>query len=213
MAELRDKIKTALNETRILVLGSQILLGFQFQSAFRNAFDELPLRDRYADLIALALMLTALATLIAPSAFHRIAEGGEDSGRLQRFTSAMAAVALLPFAVSFGLNLLIAADHIYGAAVGIGVGVVTLGVTLFFWYGLEGLRRRNFGKRERLMAQKQSDRREKTPLAVKIDQMLIEARVILPGAQALLGFQLVIVLSRAFDELSGTVKLDRKSVV
>jgi hypothetical protein len=39
------------------------------------------------------------------------------------------------------------------------------------------------------------------PTHKKIDQLLTEARVILPGAQALLGFQLAVVLTRAFDLL------------
>lgn len=207
MAELRQKIKNAINETRILILGSQILLGFQFQSAFRQGFDQLPIRDRAADITALGFMLAALAILIAPSAFHRIAEGGEDSGRLHRFTSAMAAAALLPFACSFGLNLLIATDRVYGGRVALAGGSVTLGLTLFFWYGFELIRRRKVGRRERTMAEKQSDRRERTPLPVKIEQMLIEARVILPGAQALLGFQLMIVITPSFENLAGSAKL------
>src|SRR6516162_9022923 len=35
----------------------------------------------------------------------------------------------------------------------------------------------------------------------KTEQMLTEARVILPGAQALFGFQLAIVLTRSFEQL------------
>ena len=207
MTELRQKIKNAVNETRMLVLGSQILLGFQLQSAFRDGFDELPRRDRYADVAALALMLVALVTLIAPSSFHRIVEGGEDSGRMHRFASVMATVALLPFAFSFGINLLIAFDRIYGGASGIAAGIVALGVALSSWYGFGWMRRRKLGQRERAMAQRQSDRRARTPLAIKVEQMLIEARVILPGAQALLGFQLAIVVSRSFDALGAGTKL------
>ena len=47
----------------------------------------------------------------------------------------------------------------------------------------------------------QSNERADTPLQVKIEQLLTEARVILPGAQALFGFQLAIVLTRAFEQL------------
>jgi hypothetical protein len=185
--KLRQKIKDAVNETSILLLGAQILIGFQFHAAFQDGFDGLPAYDRYANVVALALTLVALASLIAPSAFHRIAEGGEDSGRLHRFTNAMAAFALLPFAVSFGLDLFIAGDRVYGPAMGFGAGVLMLAMALFFWCGLEFMRRRKVGRRERAMAQKQSERREKTPLETKVDQMLTEARVILPSAQALLG--------------------------
>ena len=38
-------------------------------------------------------------------------------------------------------------------------------------------------------------------LHTRIDQMLTEARVILPGVQAMLGFQLIVVMSEAFERL------------
>ena len=40
-----------------------------------------------------------------------------------------------------------------------------------------------------------------TPLETQIDQLLTEARVIIPGVQAMLGFQLMIPLTRAFAQL------------
>ena len=46
-----------------------------------------------------------------------------------------------------------------------------------------------------------------TPLSTRIEQMLTEARVILPGCQALLGFQLIAMLTRAFDELPLDAKI------
>jgi hypothetical protein len=48
---------------------------------------------------------------------------------------------------------------------------------------------------------------EETSLNHRIEQMLTEARVILPGAQALLGFQLAIVLTRSFTELPASSRL------
>jgi hypothetical protein len=53
----------------------------------------------------------------------------------------------------------------------------------------------------------QKDNFEEPALHEKIDQMLTEARVILPGAQALLGFQLAIVLTEAFEKLPREMKL------
>ena len=62
-----------------------------------------------------------------------------------------------------------------------------------FWYGLGfSLRRKS---RKRAMQEEKP-----TPLTTKIDQMLTEARVILPGAQALLGFQLTVTLTNAFGQ-------------
>jgi hypothetical protein len=50
----------------------------------------------------------------------------------------------------------------------------------------------------------QGDQRVDTPLQVKIEQLLTEARVVLPGAQALFGFQLAIVLTHGFEQLPKT---------
>ena len=61
--------------------------------------------------------------------------------------------------------------------------------------------KRHYGHEERSHAEQHRGQRETAPLHARIEQMLTEARVILPGAQALLGFQLVIVLTAAFEKL------------
>jgi hypothetical protein len=53
----------------------------------------------------------------------------------------------------------------------------------------------------------QREKEKPTPLHIKIDQLLTEARVIIPGAQALLGFQLTVTLTRSFEQLSTTSRL------
>ena len=74
-------------------------------------------------------------------------------------------------------------------------------MALALWYGLPRLRKRFVGERERMITDGQSNERADTPLHAKIEQLLTEARVVLPGAQALFGFQLAIVLTRAFERL------------
>ena len=39
--ELSKKVKVALDETRMLILGAQILLGFQFRGVFGDGYDQL----------------------------------------------------------------------------------------------------------------------------------------------------------------------------
>ena len=46
-----------------------------------------------------------------------------------------------------------------------------------------------------------------TDLSTKIEQVLTEARVVLPGAQALLGFQFAAILMDAFEKLPRTSQL------
>ena len=48
---------------------------------------------------------------------------------------------------------------------------------------------------------------ENTSLNERITQMLTEAHVVLPGVQALLGFQLISVISQSFEKLPASSKL------
>src|SRR6185312_2489668 len=199
--ELSKKIKTSLGETRILILGAQILIGFQFRGVFQDGFERLPAHARYLDGVALVFMLAAAALLIAPALCHRIIAGGEDSGEIHQLISRMAAAALLPFAVSLGMSLFIGIERVAGLGAGVAAGVGFGGLALFAWYGWEFIRTESVGRKEREMTAMQRNEREKTPLHNKIEQMLTEARVILPGAQALLGFQLAIILTQSFEKL------------
>jgi hypothetical protein len=207
MTELSQKVKTALDETRILVLGSEILIGFQFRVVFQDTFEKLPAASKALDGVAIVLMLSALALLIAPGTHHRIVEEGRDSGRIHAVISRMADLALLPVALSLGLDLFIAIEWVYGASAGVLTGAAFGALALFAWYGFEMLRRRDVGREEREMSEEQRDEAAETPLHAKIEQMLTEARVILPGAQALLGFQLAIVITESFDRLPADSKL------
>ena len=53
----------------------------------------------------------------------------------------------------------------------------------------------------------QQDPPKPTPLETQVDQLLTEARVIIPGVQALLGFQLTVTLTQAFQDLPTEAKL------
>ena len=200
--ELSKKVKIALDETRILILGAQVLLGFGFRAVFSERFVELPEHARYVDAVGLGLLVCTVALLIAPGPYHRIVESGQDSGQLHRFTTAIADLALLPFALALGIGLFVGVEAIFeDATVSITAGVVGAGLALGFWYGLPQLRRRCVGERERMITRSQRNERADTSLQAKIEQLLTEARVVLPGAQALFGFQLAIVLTQVFEQL------------
>jgi hypothetical protein len=140
--------------------------------------------------------------LIAPGPYHCIVERGQDSGRLHRFATVIADLALLPFALALGLGLFVSIEAIFdNSPVSIAAGMTGAGLALALWYGLPRLRKRFVGERERMITDGQSNERADTPLHAKIEQLLTEARVVLPGAQALFGFQLAIVLTRAFEQL------------
>jgi len=62
--ELTKKIKLALDETRILILGAQILLGFQFRAVFSDRYEELSASLQCLDGVALLPMICVVALLI-----------------------------------------------------------------------------------------------------------------------------------------------------
>src|SRR5438552_2671062 len=110
MAELKDKVQNALDEARMLILGSQVLLGFQLGAAFEPGFEKLPHHAQYMNFGGLVLMVIAVALLMWPGAFHQIVEEGEDTSRMHRFTSSVMQIALLPFALGLGIDMFIVGE-------------------------------------------------------------------------------------------------------
>jgi hypothetical protein len=53
---LSRKVKTALDENRVLILGAQVLFGFQLQGGFQEGFAELPSHARSLNCLALVLI-------------------------------------------------------------------------------------------------------------------------------------------------------------
>src|SRR6202030_3050811 len=107
LMQLSKKVKTALDETRMLILGAQILFGFELRAAFSEGFDKLPIHVRHLEAPALMLMVFSVALMIAPGPYHRIVERGEDSGAFHEVTSFIADLSLLPFALALGIDVFV----------------------------------------------------------------------------------------------------------
>jgi hypothetical protein len=209
MARLRDKVQNALEEARLLILGTQVLLGFQFRAVFESGFERLPARSQYLNLGSLGLLLAALALLLWPGAYHRLVEGGEDTKSVHAFTTGVMEVALAPFAIGLGLNVFVAAERVAGTLAGLISGAAAAVIAITFWYGIEAVarhRHKPVAKEGDSMTEKSDSRPDQTRLKDKIEHVLTETRVVLPGAQALLGFQFLTILTEAFDKLPESSK-------
>jgi hypothetical protein len=102
--KLERQLKIALDESRLLILGAEVLFGFQFNGVFQERFAELPAAMRALAGGGLALIVLALALLITPSMQHRIVEPGEDSSRVLRLATLFTGCALLPLAAALALD-------------------------------------------------------------------------------------------------------------
>jgi Family of unknown function (DUF6328) len=201
MSEKIDtKLKTALDETRLLILGVQILLGFEFQCVFQDRFDQLATRAKVLNLGALGLIVLSIAILIAPSMQHRIVEAGQSTTRLILITNRLAGAALVPLTAGLTLSAFVVVELSFGPLAGAAIAGLLACASVFFWFGLELL---IVGHRQELQQMQPSS----TPLETKIEQLLTEARLIIPGGQALFGFQFIAMLTSSFDRLPETAKV------
>jgi Family of unknown function (DUF6328) len=196
---IEDRLKTALDESRLLILGVQVLFGFQFEAVFQELFADVPAVSRHVHCAGLLLLLASLGLLIAPSLFHQIIDRGNSTPGAVRRATALAGASLLPLTLGLGAAIFVTFEQLFGRRTGIAAGTSLAALALLLLYGLGFALR---GKREKPM----QEQRMSTSLKSRIEQMLTEARVIIPGGQALLGFQLIAVLTKAFNELPPTFK-------
>lgn len=195
MAKLSSKVQNALGEARIMVLGLQVLIGFDFRAFFEPGFEELPPWARSLKLATLSVLLVALALVTLPSPWHRLVEGGEDTDGIHRLAMRVLALALLPFALGLAGDVAVGVHAVAGVR---GAALAAAGVALAAcgtWYVATG------AARARRPQPRESVEMSETSLETKISHVLTETRMVLPGAQALLGFQLAVTMTQGFRDL------------
>lgn len=191
---LDDKLKTALDESRLLILGAQVLFGFQFQSVFQERFSDLGGFTKAALACSLILLLISMGLLIAPSLHHQVLFRGEGRVGALKAATFFAGASLLPLTVGLGLSAFAVFALNFGDVVGAATGITFTLFSLLLLYGWGFMLRAK--SKEAVMPQE-----KETPLKTKIEQLLTEARVIIPGGQALLGFQFIAMLTKPFADL------------
>jgi hypothetical protein len=152
---------------------------------------------RALHVVALVSMVACVAFLVGPTMQHRIVERGYESTRILRVAGDMAGIALVLFAISLAIDNFNVQQRVFGTTIGV---IAALAFFLFiallwFWPVWHD-------RVERRLIMHSEARETTTPLSTRIEQMLTEARVVLPGAQALLGFQFAVTLTRAFEHLA-----------
>ncbi len=194
-SQVERKLKVALDESRLLILGAQVLFGFQFQATFQELFEMVPEISRVVHGAGLILLLISICLLVAPSLYHQIIFDGESRVAAIHMATWCAGASLLPFTIGLGAAGFVAFERLFGRTVALlfSLAFIVFGLALLYGVGLV-IRRPS---RRPMMPKDHSH----TPLKAKMEQMLTEARVLLPGGQALLGFQLIATLTKPFHDL------------
>jgi sterol desaturase/sphingolipid hydroxylase (fatty acid hydroxylase superfamily) len=208
MAKLSQKIKVSLDEARMLVLGTQVLTSLQFELAFQSAFTSSPVRSQRLVVVGLALLLIALFLLLWGPAYHRIVWDGKCTRETHQFMTRTLCAALLPVGTVLSADAFIAVDKLLGARVGVVAAGVTALECLLFWFVLSERAKRSQSPEVRRMKEESKQQKAEQPeLHERVSQVLTEARVVLPGAQAMLGFAFITMFTREFEQMPHSSQL------
>jgi Family of unknown function (DUF6328) len=197
---LTSRLAIAIDELRVQMLSTEVLFGFQLQSTFKEGFSHLSTLARVVDVTSLTCLVLTLAALIGAPAQHRLVENGNASIRILRVTGRLAAVALIFMAIAVSGDAFIVGEYFLGRTVAVVAAALTASAAIGLWFGLTSWLKPKIFPSESLPLF------ECPPMHDKIEQMLKEAWVALPGATGIFGFQLSVTLMPDFSLLPGTVQ-------
>ena len=141
MASLCDKVKITLDETRMLVLGTQVLISLQFELAFQGGFPQAPQLAQQLVPVGLALLLATFILLLWGPAYHRIVARGHCNEESLAFMTRAICGALWPLAFALALDSFIAFDLLVGMPAAIAAAVMLLILCAGLWYVMAAMAR------------------------------------------------------------------------
>ncbi|HEY1937196.1 MAG TPA: DUF6328 family protein [Candidatus Angelobacter sp.] len=142
-ADLSNRIKKVLIECRMALPGAQAFLGFQFAIVFAQGFAELPRSSQLIHFGSLIATTISIVLLIAPAAYHRLAERGQDTEHFHKVASSFLLASLVFLAPGMAGDLLVVIQKETGS-VALSTWI-SLGVLLGFyalWFGVSLWKRR-----------------------------------------------------------------------
>jgi hypothetical protein len=123
--------------------GAQAFLGFQFSIVFAQGFEHLPRPWQLIHFFSLLATTVATVLLIAPAAYHRIHEAGEDTENFHKIASRLllAALVFLGPGMAGDLFVVIAKQTQSPGTAGAIAGLLLLAF-YGLWFGVSAWRRK-----------------------------------------------------------------------
>lgn len=132
---LKDEMQTVIEEARMIIPGIQALFGFQTMAVFNNRYEQLPMSGVWAHLIGLGLLAFSMALLMAPAAYHRLAERGQVSRRMIDISSRLITMGMIPLLAAIALDvhvvIIAATDNLWAGVAG---ALASLCVSILLWF-------------------------------------------------------------------------------
>jgi hypothetical protein len=136
-SNLSERIKKALIECRMALPGAQAFLGFQFAIVFAERFNDLPRSSQLIHFGSLVATTITIVLLIAPAAYHRLVEAGQDTERFHRVASRLLLAALVFLAPGMAGDLFVVIRKLTASEYLAGTISAALLLTFYvLWFGV-----------------------------------------------------------------------------
>src|SRR6266576_3228503 len=141
---LQEAADTMINEARMVLPGVQALFGFQLIAVFSERFASISQWLQGLHLLATVLVALVVALIMAPAAYHRIAERGRISRRFVDVGSWVISAAMALLAVAIALELYLLVRVVAGSnGIALLVGASMLVALMVAWVLVPALHRYN----------------------------------------------------------------------
>jgi len=145
---LKEQMGRLIEEARMVLPGVQALFGFQTVAVFNERFADLPFYVQAAHTVALGLVVIAIALVMMPAAYHRLAMPGKVSRHLIKVCSRAICYGLAPLAAGLSLDMFVVlhvvSDH-DGFSIAGALASFALLMALWFAYPLHRRRLHGYG--------------------------------------------------------------------
>ena len=127
--------REAIDEARMVLPGMQALFGFQLIAVFNERFKELTENERLIHFSATVLVTIAIALIMTPAAYHRLAEQTTISKFFVWLTSWLVAAAMVPLMLGLTLEVYLLGLLVIGdPKTSLAVSAALLAVFSMLWF-------------------------------------------------------------------------------
>src|SRR5436309_794584 len=109
----KGEVVPLLEEARMVLPGIQALFGFQLIAVLSSGFEHLSQNHRLMHFCSLLATATAIALIMTPAAYHRIAEEWCASARFMRISSRLIAGAMIALMIGLTIEVVLIGDVLF----------------------------------------------------------------------------------------------------
>jgi len=140
---LKETARNSVDEARMVLPGIQAVFGFQLIAVFNERFAQTDFVFRLMHCASIVAVVIAIALIMTPAAYDRIAERRHVTARFVHDTAALLTVAMAVFGIAIALELVvITALAIESVAAGAIAAACALSMFGLLWFYLPWRRRR-----------------------------------------------------------------------